>query len=297
MGKYYISATDIKNFCYCKLKWYYYAIYGKETIENLERQNKENFLNKIKNGEIIYKSSRLLQNENHLLKGKQHHETINKQIFYEDSSIIVKIIFIILSIFLTSFFWNRIDHLYDLIIFILLSFCIYKLLFFFKEKLFKSNHVAQLPLMEGEVVQLDNSERKDDGILFSEKYHLCGKPDHTQKLSNGNYCPVEEKHYDSKDDGYYEGDLMQLAVYFILIEENYGPCPTGIIRYKNNSYTIDNTEYLKKKLLNKLNEMKYCLRTKTPPILKYKPSFNKCKKCKCMYTLCLIHNRNHIKQL
>jgi CRISPR-associated exonuclease Cas4 len=101
------------------------------------------------------------------------------------------------------------------------------------------------------VDSLDNTTK----ILTSEKYDLRGRPDYILKKEDG-LVPVEVK-TGRTPKGPLFSHILQLAAYFLLIEENYKTRPPyGIIKYSEREQEIENDEELKKILIAKLREMR-----------------------------------------
>lgn len=124
-------------------------------------------------------------------------------------------------------------------------------------------------------------------VLSSEKYGVRGKPDYIfQKYMSRSFIPVELKsgRISDEDPSPNQGDLMQLAVYFLLIEDVYGKRPKqGRLVYKNYMFIVKNTRKLRKQVLRTLEEMRKMLDTGEYEV---EPSFVKCKSCVCRETVC-----------
>jgi CRISPR-associated exonuclease Cas4 len=98
-------------------------------------------------------------------------------------------------------------------------------------------------------------------MLKSKKYDLRGRPDYILKKEDG-LVPVEVK-TGRTPKGPLFSHILQLAAYFLLIEENYKIRPPyGIIKYSDKEHEIENDEELNKILISKLKEMKEILKTK-----------------------------------
>lgn len=111
-------------------------------------------------------------------------------------------------------------------------------------------------LPRGQVVSQDLTDAwKPAAVLRSEEYGISGKPD--LLLRDGNaLIPVEVKSYNAPEEPY-ESNLMQLAAYFLLIEENYDAKPRyGIIRYADKSILVDNSRALRGLLLRTVSAMR-----------------------------------------
>jgi len=112
-------------------------------------------------------------------------------------------------------------------------------------------------LPRGEVFYEDASGRAE-GRLFSNRLLMVGKPDYLMKDKNGAMVPVEVKSGDAPRAGRpYESHLMQLAAYFILIEDVLQrPAPYGLIRYRNRTLRIANTDELRSRLMDVIAQMR-----------------------------------------
>ena len=110
-------------------------------------------------------------------------------------------------------------------------------------------------LPAGEIVYEDTSGA-DNEVLFSASYGLCGKPDYLLEEDDG-LIPVEVKSsLAPRNDRPYPSHLMQLAVYLLLVEEEFDqPVPYGLIRYRDRTLRIENTDELREQLLDVVAEM------------------------------------------
>lgn len=136
-----------------------------------------------------------------------------------------------------------------------------------------STSVPQLP--KGKIVYQDV-----DGLgtpLFAKKYPLSGKPDYVILSPEGAPIPVELKlSADAQEPQ--RGHIMQLAVYFVILEDLYAQPPKyGLLRYAGHEFTIQNTESLKRKVLQRLAEMEQCDESH-PPVLT-RQVVSKCRIC------------------
>lgn len=130
------------------------------------------------------------------------------------------------------------------------------------------------------------SDEKGTKLLVAPQYDLQGKPDYIfQTLFGGRYIPVEVKSGVAKEDEPHEGDLMQLVAYFLIIEEAYGKRPPyGKLIYKNKTFKVRNTTFLRTKLKRILREMRAMLKGHTD--IETEVSFVKCRNCICQQTVC-----------
>ena len=116
-------------------------------------------------------------------------------------------------------------------------------------------------LPDGEIVYEDTSGETSK-VLFSETYSLRGKPDYLLEDEAGDgRVPVEVKSSAAPRNGKpYPSHLMQLAVYFLLVEDVLEePAPYGLIRYRDCTLRVENTDELREELLDVLEEMQAIL--------------------------------------
>lgn len=92
-------------------------------------------------------------------------------------------------------------------------------------------------------------------ILRSERLGISGKPDMIVRRGR-EIIPYEYKSTDS--DKPREGHIMQMAAYFAILEENF-PDNTvnyGVLKYKDTAFRIENTQELRLRLIETVNEMR-----------------------------------------
>lgn len=116
-------------------------------------------------------------------------------------------------------------------------------------------------LPEGEVIYKDSDGRSGE-LLISDRYQLCGKPDYLVESEDGELIPVEVKSGLAPANGQpYHSHRLQLAVYFLLIEEVLeADVSHGLIRYRNRSLKVQNSDSLRSELLFILGEMRTAIR-------------------------------------
>jgi len=110
---------------------------------------------------------------------------------------------------------------------------------------------------EGEVFYEDASGQAQEQ-LYSKRLLMAGKPDYLMKDRNGALIPVEVKSGNAPRTGRpHESHLMQLAAYFLLIEDVLqSPTPYGLIRYRNRTVRVANTDELRERLMNVVAQMR-----------------------------------------
>jgi CRISPR-associated protein Cas4 len=117
-------------------------------------------------------------------------------------------------------------------------------------------------LPSGEIIY-DDTSGQVGAVLTSRRYGLRGKPDYLLEGEADNLIPVEVKSGAAPRTGSpYASHLMQLAVYFVLVEDVLQrPAPYGLIRYRDRTIRVANTEKLRAELLAILAQMRAASRT------------------------------------
>jgi CRISPR-associated exonuclease Cas4 len=118
----------------------------------------------------------------------------------------------------------------------------------------------QSSLPKGEIVYEDASGLAGE-TLFSKRLGLSGKPDYLLEDRDGSLIPVEVKSGSApRGDEPYQSHALQLAVYFVLIEDVLRrPAPYGLIRYRDRTLEVDNTDELREELMNTIAQMRRLL--------------------------------------
>ncbi|MBI5668038.1 MAG: CRISPR-associated protein Cas4 [Chloroflexi bacterium] len=119
---------------------------------------------------------------------------------------------------------------------------------------FSQQQRRRLHMPEGEVIYEDVQERRGQ-LLISHRYGLKGRPDFLLE-QNGQIIPVEAK--TGRTPAYpYLSHVMQLIVYCVLVEDNYGFRPAyGVIRYPEQQFTVEFTVERESTLAQILSEMR-----------------------------------------
>lgn len=106
---------------------------------------------------------------------------------------------------------------------------------------------------EGEPIYMDTTE-EPGRVLRSERYGLSGKPDFLLRQGDS-IVPVEAKTGKTPRQPQ-PGHVLQLMAYCVLVEENYGVRPAyGIVRYREQQFTIEFTPEREQALLDTLWEI------------------------------------------
>jgi CRISPR-associated exonuclease Cas4 len=110
---------------------------------------------------------------------------------------------------------------------------------------------------QGEVVYEDASGQAEEPFM-SKRLLMAGKPDYLIKDRNGDLIPVEVKSSNAPRAGRpYESHLMQLAAYFLLLEDVLQrPVPYGLIRYRNRTLRVANSDELRTRLMDVIAQMR-----------------------------------------
>jgi CRISPR-associated exonuclease Cas4 len=91
--------------------------------------------------------------------------------------------------------------------------------------------------------------------LFSARYLLAGKPDYIVER-DAHLIPVEVKPRRTAARPY-ASDILQLAAYCLLIEENHDRIPPyGILKYRSRTFPIEYTPQLRRRLLSAMDSMR-----------------------------------------
>ena len=117
---------------------------------------------------------------------------------------------------------------------------------------YASSRAATLGLA-GELVYSDEEDRGE--LLVSETHGLVGRPDYIRRES-GELIPVERKSRQVTSAGPYDGEILQLAAYCLLVEERFGVTVRyGQLQYANRSVDIEFDPGLRAKLLSTIESI------------------------------------------
>ncbi len=92
-------------------------------------------------------------------------------------------------------------------------------------------------------------------ILVSRRYGISGKPDAVVRKGN-TVIPYEFKSSDNTSPR--EGHIMQMGAYFVILEEEFQGyrVPYGILKYRNETFRIDNTVELRTRIVYTVDKMR-----------------------------------------
>jgi CRISPR-associated exonuclease Cas4 len=109
----------------------------------------------------------------------------------------------------------------------------------------------------GDIIYQDNDlVQSEIDTIYSPKLGLVGRPDYLVQDSDGSIVPVEIKSSSAPLEPY-DGHVLQLAAYCLLVEEAYGIRPShGILQYRDGAFTVDFTYDLEADLLDLLDVMR-----------------------------------------
>lgn len=134
--------------------------------------------------------------------------------------------------------------------------------------------VAKAGLVDGELAYSDLDRPGEK--LRSEKYDLSGRPDYIVRRHE-EYLPVEVK-TGRTPDAPHDSHLMQLGVYCILVEEQYGRRPSrGYLQYPERTFEVAFTDAFRDKVLETTLRMR--LSEMTGVIHRNHERVGKCKGC------------------
>jgi CRISPR-associated exonuclease Cas4 len=101
---------------------------------------------------------------------------------------------------------------------------------------------------QNEVVYMDG----DDEVLISDTHRLVGKPDYILRTGE-ELIPVERKSRKLRGGTGYDGEILQLAAYCLLVEEKYGvQVRRGQLQYSDRAIDVSFTPDLRCKLQSAL---------------------------------------------
>lgn len=138
-------------------------------------------------------------------------------------------------------------------------------------------------LPRGKVIYTDTADwRPPDGFLISRRLGVVGKPDYLVDQEDG-IIPVEVKSASLPPSGSpYEGHILQLAAYCLLVEETYGRRPPyGYVHYQDATVRIPYTDTLRELLLATLAEMRAAAKAAAVPRSHDDP--RRCERCGLAY--------------
>ena len=112
-------------------------------------------------------------------------------------------------------------------------------------------------LPHGDLIYQDTGRlQAETKTIYSPSLGLVGRPDYLVQDDDGSIVPVEIKSSEAPAEPY-DGHVLQLAAYCLLVEEAYGVRPShGILQYRNGAFTVDFTYDLEADLLDLLDVMR-----------------------------------------
>lgn len=124
---------------------------------------------------------------------------------------------------------------------------------------------------------LVSADESDSEPLVSDRHELVGWPDYVYRL-DGELIPVERKSRKVGPRGPYDGEILQLAAYCLLVEERYQqPVQRGRLQYLNRSVDIRFDAQLRAKLMGALAAIKKASLTHEVPRSHESPA--RCRAC------------------
>lgn len=123
-------------------------------------------------------------------------------------------------------------------------------------------------------------------MLYSETYDLRGKPDYVfRRIGSRKIVPVELKSASIGDATLpHYGDYLQLAAYFLLLEDVYGVRPRfGWLKYQDHMFLIRNRRKVRQEVIQTMQKMRNML---SYGASEPKGNFKKCRHCICKGTVC-----------
>lgn len=154
------------------------------------------------------------------------------------------------------------------------------------QKLPANQYVSGYTLFYADQKQNGKNQEGFGKLLKSDTYDLRGKPDYIYRKRFGKMLmPVELKSGKIGDEEVpHFGDLMQLAAYFLIIEDVYGVRPKeGRLVYGDYMFCIPNTQRLRKEVLGMMEEMRDMLESGCGEA---NADFATCRYCMCNGVVC-----------
>jgi len=131
----------------------------------------------------------------------------------------------------------------------------------------------------GVVVFSDTGYERVRGFaMVSQRFGLSGMPDYLIKVPEG-VVPVEMKSSKMPRGGPYWNHVMQLAVYWLLVEEYYGSVSYGIIKYSDQSVKVAFTPDLRKRVLILVSEIRRLRKLDVEAVKRSHQSPGRCRGC------------------
>ncbi|MBU0493033.1 MAG: Dna2/Cas4 domain-containing protein [Chloroflexi bacterium] len=119
---------------------------------------------------------------------------------------------------------------------------------------------SQAGLPRGRVVYQDTTG-EPARPLFSNRYRLTGRPDYVIQ-ERGAVVPMEVKPGRTAQQPY-DGDVLQLGAYCLLVEESeHRRPPHGYLRYADHTFQIPYTDELRTAVLDALDDIRHDLRAR-----------------------------------
>ncbi len=103
-------------------------------------------------------------------------------------------------------------------------------------------------------------------LLRSHKHQLCGKPDIVYRRNQRLIVAELKSGKVGLSPRPKKGDLLQLAAYFIIVEEEFSMTVThGLLVYSDGVFRVKNTPKLRRQVLGTVRDMRGLLKTKKEP--------------------------------
>ena len=133
-------------------------------------------------------------------------------------------------------------------------------------------HRVKAGLPAGEVVYADTGAwQRCERPLYSQCHRLSGKPDYLVQ-ERRHLVPVEVKPGRTASEPY-EGDILQLAAYCLLVEEEFGQRPRyGYLKYQQQVFRIAYSDAVERELLRRLDAMRQDIPADGVPVSHREPA-------------------------
>lgn len=231
------SAADVERYVYCPLSWALARRGMSPMDETLHRGESEHAAV----GQRIALWRRILQD---------HHESLRIALYLALTAASAMTLALEVVFLDSAFPYHTLLVLMSLLwLFIALGF----LLRAMRKEQEAKEVVAASGLVQGELAYSDLDKPAE--TLRSARYELSGRPDYIVRQGD-EYVPVELKTGRTPDSPH-DSHLMQLGVYCLLVEENYGVRPSrGVLQYPERTFEVPFTDEFRDRVLETSLRMK-----------------------------------------
>ncbi|MBN1214299.1 MAG: Dna2/Cas4 domain-containing protein [Candidatus Lokiarchaeota archaeon] len=164
---------------------------------------------------------------------------------YEMVILISAMISILIALFSFTEFLPSVKTFSRILVILSLGWLVFANIFFYISSMYLVESLLKRKKYNIEKCVIDYVDfGKSSSLLVSEKHGLKGRPDYIITDKEGRHMPVEVK-TGVKPRYPYFSHIVQIGVYSLLVEDLYGHCPGGFLRYGNKMFFIRLNEKLR----------------------------------------------------